>query len=87
MTHVPLWADRRAFSITGGVLVASGLAGELEWHKGRPCESGACVEAAAVDDAVMIRSTAHPDDPPLTMSRDEWGEFIAGVKDGLFDGL
>lgn len=80
-------ADGRAFSITGGVLVAGGLAGGLEWHKGRPCESGACIEAAAVDDAVMIRSTANPGRTPLTMSRDEWREFLAGVKDGLFDGL
>jgi Domain of unknown function (DUF397) len=70
-----------------GVLVASGLAGGLEWYKGRPCESGACVEAAAADDAVLIRSTAHPDDAPFTMSRDEWREFVAGVKDGLFDRL
>jgi Domain of unknown function (DUF397) len=67
--------------------VASGLAGGLEWRKGKQCESGACIEAAAVDDAVMIRSTANPGSTPFTMSRDEWREFVAGVKDGLFDGL
>lgn len=35
----------------------------------------------------MIRSTADPDGAPFAMSRDEWEEFLAGVKDGLFDGL
>jgi hypothetical protein len=74
-------------SITVGGLVSRGQPGELEWRQGRPCESGACVEIAALDDAVMIRSSANPDGTPLTISRDEWREFLGGAKDGIFDGL
>jgi hypothetical protein len=33
----------------------------------------------------MMRSTANPDGAILAMSRDEWREFLAGAKAGLFD--
>ena len=65
--------------------MTGGLRGEPVWHKGRPCESGACVEVAAVGDAVMVRSSAHPEGSPVTLSRDEWQEFLAGAKAGAFD--
>jgi predicted secreted Zn-dependent protease len=65
--------------------VRGGPAGELTWHRGRPCESGACVEIAALPDAIMVRSTANPDGAIFAMSRDEWREFLAVVKAGLFD--
>lgn len=87
MSRVPLWADGRVLSIINGVWVSGGLVGGPEWHQGRRCESGACIQAASLGDAVMIRSTADPDGAPFAMSRDEWEEFLAGVKDGLFDGL
>jgi Domain of unknown function (DUF397) len=38
-------------------------------------------------DSVLIRNSAERDGKRLTMSRDEWQEFVAGVKDGDFDGL
>lgn len=67
--------------------MSDGLRGEPVWHKGLPCESGACVEVAAVGDAVMVRSTANPGGTPVTLSRDEWHNFLAGVKAGAFDGV
>ena len=36
-------------------------------------------------DAVMVRSSAHPDGTPVALSRDEWEAFLAGVKEGAFD--
>jgi hypothetical protein len=56
----------------------------LVWH--RSCESGACVEAAKAGEVVLLRSTLNPE-APVTLRRDEWFEFLAGVKKGDFDDL
>jgi hypothetical protein len=58
----------------------------LKWHKGRPCESGMCVEVAANDAEVLVRSSLLPASR-ITLTRDEWRDFLAGAKDGLFDHL
>jgi hypothetical protein len=68
-----------------GPIVGGGPAGELMWHRGRPCDGGACIEIAALPDAIMVRSTANPDGAIFAMSRDEWQEFLAGAKAGFFD--
>lgn len=67
--------------------MTDGLGGELVWHRGRACESGACVEVATTADSVTVRSSANPGGIFVTLSRDEWQEFLAGVKAGAFDGL
>jgi hypothetical protein len=36
---------------------------------------------------VLIRSSADPDGKHVTLSRDEWRVFVAGVKEGDFDSL
>ncbi len=64
-----------------------GQAADLAWRSGRPCESGACVEAAATGEAVLVRSNTDPDGVRLTLSPQEWAAFVASVKDGLFDSL
>jgi hypothetical protein len=58
----------------------------LTWRKGRPCDSGVCVEVAAAEGEVLVRSTLSPA-MPLTLTRDEWRDFLAGAKEGLFDNL
>jgi hypothetical protein len=63
-----------------------GSANELAWRRGRWCDGGACVEVATVGEVVMMRSSADPD-IAFTVSRDEWRDFLAGAKDGLFDEL
>ncbi len=35
----------------------------------------------------MVRSSADMYGIPVTLTRDEWQEFLAGVKDGAFDGV
>jgi len=62
-----------------------GSAGELSWQRGK-CDGGACVEVAAQDEVVMMRSSVHPG-TTFHISRDEWQEFLAGAKDGMFDEL
>jgi hypothetical protein len=59
---------------------------ELAWHRGRPCDGGACVEAASLDGAVLVRSSLVPD-MTLTLSREEWHEFIVAAKAGHFDAV
>jgi hypothetical protein len=56
------------------------------WYMGRRCESGACVEVAVAGDEVLVRSSVTPA-TLLTLSREEWREFLAGAKDGFFDHL
>jgi hypothetical protein len=45
-----------------------------------------CVEVATAGDEVLVRSSLSPASR-ITLTRDEWREFLAGAKDGLFDRL
>jgi len=45
------------------------------------------VEIGIFEGYILIRNSTDQDDVRLTMSRGEWQEFVAGVKDGDFDGL
>jgi len=55
---------------------------ELRWRTARQCDGGQCVQVGILGDSVLIRNSAYPDDARLTMSRGEWQEFVARVKDG-----
>jgi hypothetical protein len=39
-----------------------------------------CVEVAAVGDTVVIRNSADPDGPRLSVSRDRWSAFVEELK-------
>ena len=52
----------------------------------RSCESGACIEAAAKGESVILRSSVAPE-AILAFTRAEWQEFLAGAKQGHFDGV
>lgn len=67
--------------------MAGGLRGELAWHRSSTCESGACVEVTATQDAVMVRNSAQPDEALVTVCHAEWRAFLAEVKEGIFDRL
>jgi hypothetical protein len=51
------------------------------------CEGGACVEVATTGDAVILRGSANPDDESVTLTYAEWEAFLAGAKEGVFDGV
>ena len=57
----------------------------LKWYKA-PCESGGCVEVAVTDDEVLVRSSLLPS-ARITLTRDEWRDFLADAKGGRFDHL
>ena len=57
------------------------------WHISRRCDTGACVEIGIRGESVLVRSSTDPDGVWVTLSRAECQAFVAGVKDGNFDGL
>ena len=66
----------------------SGKSGdEPTWRTAIRCDGGACVEIGTLGEAVLVRSSGDVDGICVTLSRDEWLEFVAGVKDGDFDSL
>ena len=62
-------------------------AGEPTWRTAKRCDGGECVEIGALGESVLVRSSANPDGVRIILSRGEWREFVAGIKDGDFDGL
>jgi hypothetical protein len=57
------------------------------WRKASRCDSGSCVEVAAIDGRIAIRDSKQPDGAPyLTFAPESWRAFIAGVRSGKFDG-
>lgn len=65
----------------------------MNWK--RACDTNTCLEVAALEDGhghplpegdVLIRSSAFPD-AMILATRDEWYEFVSGVKEGRFDSL
>jgi hypothetical protein len=73
-------------SIPFGGTVGREPAGALRWHKGRPCDGGACVEVAVTGEEILVRTTVSPD-APIRLTRDEWSAFLASAKQGHFDHL
>ena len=57
------------------------------WRSASRCDGGACVEIGTLGEIVMVRRSPDPDGPCITLSREEWQDFIAGVKKGSFDRL
>lgn len=63
--------------------------GELVWRKSTFSSEGSsnCVEIAFGDDgSIFIRDSKDPSGPSLTFTESEWDAFVAGAKDGEFDG-
>jgi Domain of unknown function (DUF397) len=66
-----------------------GIASEFRsdaWRKSSFCASGECVEVAAHDGKVFVRSSKQPD-KSVCYTPDEWLAFTAGCKAGEFDDI
>lgn len=50
----------------------------------RSAGNGACVEVAALPDAVLLRDSKDPG-VVLAVTRPAWAAFLAGVREGEFD--
>jgi Domain of unknown function (DUF397) len=62
-------------------------AGDLKWHVSRTCDTGACIKVTRKGDVVIIGSTNEPDGPFSEFTVDEFRHFLAGAKQGDFDGI
>ena len=54
------------------------------WLKSQRCESGDCVEVAAMGAEIMIRDSKNPAGLILRLSRQEWDTFTTAVARGDF---
>jgi len=72
-------------AITIGGKMTDRLETSLVWHRSkRPCESGACAEAARTGDVVLLRSDLDPD-VTVALRYDEWKGLLGALKNGDFD--
>ncbi len=56
----------------------------LTWLKANGCESSGCVEVAAAGGEVFVRNSRDPDGTRIGFTRQEWLDFVRGVRAGLF---
>jgi len=56
---------------------------DLSWRASRRCTSGECVEVAAHESKIALRSSAAPEQM-VWLTRDEWAAFAADVQSGEF---
>jgi Domain of unknown function (DUF397) len=57
-----------------------------KWRKSSHSSANGCVEIAHSGDLVAVRDSKDPDGPVLLFTDHEWRAFLAGVRDGEFDG-
>jgi hypothetical protein len=55
------------------------------WRRSDYCNSSSCVEAAVLEDRVLMRDSKVMDGLTLEFSFSEWRAFLNGVRDGEFD--
>jgi hypothetical protein len=60
--------------------LASGFDNSAEWRSSSRCEGGACIEAAAQDDAVLLRESADPGGTVLAFTHPVWRDLTARIK-------
>ena len=58
---------------------------QLNWRTSSFCSNGACVEIAVTDDSVLVADSKESRRQALVYTKEEWRDFIAGVKGGEFD--
>jgi hypothetical protein len=61
--------------------LASGFGNSAEWRSSSRCEGGACVEAAAQDDAILLRSSTDRDGSILAFTHAAWRDMTARIKE------
>jgi len=50
------------------------------WHTSTSCDTGSCLEVAAVADDVMIRNSTDRDGALITVSRARWNAFLSDIR-------
>jgi hypothetical protein len=56
----------------------------LDWHKASFCQTGECVEIAAYNNVVLMRSSAQPESGYIHFTPEEFATFLDAAKAGEF---
>ncbi|WP_373320658.1 DUF397 domain-containing protein [Rhizocola hellebori] len=56
----------------------------VAWRKSSFCESGACLEVAAVGEDIVVRNSQDPHGTTLRFSKPVWASFLEAVSAGDF---
>ncbi|WP_328842878.1 DUF397 domain-containing protein [Streptomyces sp. NBC_00258] len=69
--------------------VAADQIQDVTWVKSTASQgAGNCVEVACLPDGrVALRNSRHPGGPALVYTREELAAFVAGARNGEFDGM
>jgi predicted secreted Zn-dependent protease len=59
----------------------------LTWRTALSCDGGACVQVATDQHSILIGNSRQPSGLVLEYTRDEWHQFVEGIKKGDFDDL
>lgn len=59
---------------------------ELMWRTSTVSAGAECVAVAFSGDTVLVRHSRHPAGPVLEFTGAEWRAFVAGARDGEFEG-
>jgi hypothetical protein len=57
----------------------------LDWHKASFCQTGECIEIAAYNDVVLMRSSSQPESGYVYFTPEEFNSFLEAAKSGKFD--
>ena len=60
-------------------------ASETVWRKSTFSAENGCVEVAELGNKVGIRDSKDREGPRLIFTEDEWGAFLAGIRNHEFD--
>jgi hypothetical protein len=55
------------------------------WYRSSRCESASCVEVMATSEAMLIRDSKDPLGPVLSLSREQYTQFVSAVRSGIHD--
>lgn len=56
----------------------------LDWHKASFCQTGECVEIAAYNDIVLMRSSVRTESGCIQFTPEEFATFLEAAKAGKF---
>lgn len=56
------------------------------WRKSTASQNTECAEVAFAAESVLLRHSQDPAGPVLEFTLAEWAAFLAGVRNGEFDG-
>ena len=61
------------------------ISSRLDWRRSTYCGTESCIEVAILDDRAYVRSSKDAEGAYMVFDKEEWRNFLAGVRDHQFD--